>query len=456
MPSIEQRGENTFRITISITQKDGSYIRERVIYKPDISNLKKKTPAAQKKEILSMVEEYAKKYEERRKYELEVLEYDVDQLTFRKVAEMWQADASFKNLTLRVQEDYIRMLNVRVYPYLEDKIINRITKPQIMMVVNKLVDQNYSASTIRKVFVAINSVFKYAYDMEFIDRNPCGPLFSKLPKKEKKTGIHCFNVEQTKIFLEILETGYEVYYCEHDTIIKKTGEVRKIQAYKEIRKIPTQLKCFYYLAIYGGFRRGELLALNWHDINFDMCTINITKAVSETKTKGQIIKDPKSYAGNRLVCLPEICFKLLRQWYEEEKELARSMGTAWHGIDIFHFEENRLFIQLDGKPMCGSTPYQRFKDILRGYNDSCDRKMAEAKTPQEKKEIELQKLPDITLHELRHTQASILASSRISAATIAKRLGHSEATTTEKWYIHALDAEDALAVLTIEEKLKIE
>ena len=48
------------------------------------------------------------------------------------------------------------------------------------------------------------------------------------------------------------------------------------------------------------------------------------------------------------------------------------------------------------------------------------------------------KIPCITIHSLRHTHASILLFAGVSIASVARRLGHSSMTTTQKTYIHII------------------
>ena len=44
----------------------------------------------------------------------------------------------------------------------------------------------------------------------------------------------------------------------------------------------------------------------------------------------------------------------------------------------------------------------------------------------------------ITIHGLRHAHASILLYSGVSIASVAKRLGHSDMSTTQKIYLHVI------------------
>ncbi len=48
------------------------------------------------------------------------------------------------------------------------------------------------------------------------------------------------------------------------------------------------------------------------------------------------------------------------------------------------------------------------------------------------------KVPQITIHGLRHTHASLLLFAGVSIASVARRLGHSSMTTTQKTYLHII------------------
>ena len=47
-------------------------------------------------------------------------------------------------------------------------------------------------------------------------------------------------------------------------------------------------------------------------------------------------------------------------------------------------------------------------------------------------------VPVITIHGLRHTHASVLLFAGVSIASVARRLGHSSMTTTQKTYLHII------------------
>ena len=120
---------------------------------------------------------------------------------------------------------------------------------------------------------------------------------------------------------------------------------------------------------------------------------------------------------------------MLLDYQEEQKAYRLSLGSYWMG-------DNYIFIQDNGKQMDISTPNKVFKKIIHLYN---------LKHPDDL-------LPDITLHGLRHTSATLLIGQNVDIKTVSHRLGHADTSTTIDIYAHALekldkDAADKLANL---------
>jgi len=183
------------------------------------------------------------------------------------------------------------------------------------------------------------------------------------------------------------------------------------------------------------------LALTWNDIDFEKNCISITKSISVTKADRRIVKGPKTKAGFRCVPLPSVCFDILCEWKEEQKEQCREHGTAWKGEPLRQFDMNYIFTQINGKPMDSNTPYHKFKEIRDYYNSTV--------TPDKQ-------LPDITLHDLRHTSASLLIANNVDIETIARRLGHSNVAITLNRYGHALPSQEEKAVNALQTMLNIQ
>ena len=124
-----------------------------------------------------------------------------------------------------------------------------------------------------------------------------------------------------------------------------------------------------------------------------------------------ITKDPKTSSGDRMVYLSKEMCQLLKAW-RKECEWDRAQ-TANETVS----EDDYLFRQPNGKPMCPSTFTYRFKLILKTNN-----------------------LPlDLSVHSLHHTNASLLISQGVDVRTVASLLGHAQASTTLDIYAHAFD-----------------
>ncbi len=353
--------------------------------------------------------------------------YFDENISFQNFYYMWLETYGKKELTPATYEMNENTVSRVWLPALGFMPINQIKGIHIQNVINNLEKQGLKPKTIQKYFSELSTVFTRAYKLEIIENNPCRRV--TLPRNEKENEIHSFTVEQAERFLQACADGITI---RHPEKIRKNG--RRLPAYDEKMTIPLQFRVYFTLAIYSGFRRGEMIALQWKDIDFKRWLITISKATSSAKsTQGQFLKDPKTRAGNRTIMLPGICFDLLKQWKAEQTAAARALGDYWQGSQ--DPEERFVFIQDNGKQMHLSTPSHKFNEILSAYN---------AAVP------DPDKLPEIHLHDLRHTSASILISAGVDIATVSRRLGHSNITVTLNTYTHALPDVDKTAADALE------
>lgn len=229
--------------------------------------------------------------------------------------------------------------------------------------------------------------------------------------------------------MEYIEKPYTVKSKGHKRI-DDTGKEYTVGDYERTLEIPEQLRVLFNLAIYGGLRKGELLALEWSDIDFDADTISITKAVSVVNGK-QITKAPKTKTSRRTVSIPHFLTQRLRELRRERLKYRLSVGDYWQGAEW-------VFVQDNGKQMSYSTPYSAFHDTIIRYNES--------KKPDDQ-------LPLIPFHGLRHTSATLLIASKQDVRTVSSRLGHAQASTTMNIYAHALKETDRKASNALESML---
>lgn len=262
--------------------------------------------------------------------------------------------------------------------------------------------------------------------------SPCSKV--RPPKLTRSNSdIEYFTLEQTQCFLKALDMEYTTEYAKHRRHLDG-GTTIDIAPYRETRTIPTQFKVFYHIALFGGLRRGEILGLTWDDVNFKESSISISKSIAYAKNE-VTVKHPKTRSSNRKVSLPQFVITLLRQYRKEYQELRMLLGDAWES-DESGRDLNWLFIQSTGKLMHPSTPYGTFKDILTKYNAAVG--------------DESKKLPDITLHGLRHTHLTLLIAENMDIRTVSARLGHAKTSTTLDIYTHAIKSRDTAAADTLD------
>ena len=243
-------------------------------------------------------------------------------------------------------------------------------------------DKPLSNNTVRHYHSFLSSVLGVAVKWGLIPSNPCER--ATLPKKEK-TPPRYLDEEQAARLLSLLD-GEDVQYR-------------------------TMIKMF----MFTGMRREELCGLEWKDIDFKTSVIRIARASLYIPHEGIITDTTKNDSSTRYIKAPAIAIQLLKEYKRWQAQKRLSMGDRWVDCD-------RLFTKPDGMPIHPDTIGCWFRDFIRAHN-----------------------LPDISIHSLRHTNATLMINSGIPLTTIAARLGHADPTTTSKIYIHAIRSADAAA-----------
>ena len=194
-----------------------------------------------------------------------------------------------------------------------------------------------------------------------------------------------------------------------------------------------------YLLIFSGMRRGELMGLEWKDIDFENRVIHIRRTSQYVQNMGIITKSPKNETSIRTVKLSEMMFDLLREYKSYWENLRMSLLDRWcHFIEIkladgtiTTVRNDRLFIKEDSTPMNPDS----ITDWIRKF-------------------VERNHLPHFTPHSLRHTPATLLIAEGVSIPAVSRRLGHSNIATTSRIYVHAIQSADEIASDVIDNKLR--
>ncbi len=306
--------------------------------------------------------------------------YKASAMKFQELAEEWFE--SYAKNTLR-STTYERMLQLthRVYPAIGHLRIDKITARQLQGFVNSLAKEGanektgkpLAPKTIRHNLSFISDVFSYAVRMDLVSDNPCRKV--TIPKGEVKEK-QIYSQEEMAHLLTAIH-----------------GE-------------PLKYKAFFFLIAYSGFRRSEMLGLEWKDIDFENNIITIKRTSNYTAERGIYTDTTKTKRSQRVLKISPYIMEILKEYKLEQDEEALRIGDKW-------VESDRLFVKWNGEPMNNQTPYGWLKEFCE-KND----------------------MPFYGIHSFRHFAASSLISAGLDVTTVSGALGHCNSGTTLNVYSH--------------------
>ena len=179
-------------------------------------------------------------------------------------------------------------------------------------------------------------------------------------------------------------------------------------------KAPHPFDMIVITLLHTGMRRGECCGLKWEDIDFENCTISIRRSVMYLPGKGIYEDTPKNESSVRVIRVGNSFIECLKQYKEWQQNEAANIPN-W-------IDSGRIFTSGIGGIINPCTVTSWFHKFVLD-ND----------------------LPYISIHGLRHTNATLMIFSGVSLTTTAQRLGHSTPATTSAIYIHAIEAANAKA-----------
>ena len=181
-------------------------------------------------------------------------------IKFEAFAEEYLEEYAKQNLRNTTYEETLKRRD-RIYKAIGHIRMDKITTRQIQTFINSLSKEGankkngkpLAPKTVRHYLNFISNVFGYGVKMGVISNNPCKNVsLPKIVHKEKKI----YKIEEVNKFLTLL-ADEPLKYC-----------------------------VFFNLAVYSGFRRGELFGLEWKDIDFENNIISVRRTSCYTKKKG--------------------------------------------------------------------------------------------------------------------------------------------------------------------------
>lgn len=278
--------------------------------------------------------------------------------------------------------------------HIGDYLLEQLTAPFIQAeLINKLKDDNYSYSTIHKVYVLLNETLQYATDTDKLSKNPCR-LVKQPPKKmfEKKE-IRWLSEEEISLFKT------------------QANSKHKNNTDRYMYGLPI---CFI---IYTGLRCGELAALRWSDVDFDKKIINVQKNIitaydydeSDAKElKSKIQDSTKTSAGRKIPLI------------KSAENILNNLKDKYGTISPDNFVVN-------------NSPDKITNVNTLSYAYTSIATAAGIDNP-------------LGIHTLRHTFASLLIKKGVDIKIVSEILGHKDVSFTYNIYVHILEEQKIQAM----------
>ena len=381
MATIQKRGD-TYRIRVSSGyDAEGKQIIRSMTWRP--------SPGMTERQTEKELERQAVLFEEK----VHSGQYAASDMKFQDFAEMWFKDFAYTHYRIRTYREYEKRAQ-RVYDAIGHIRIDRLQPRHLLAFykqlaapgANRRTGSGLSPKSIRHYHTLISSIMEQAVKWKMAPQNPCRLVE---PPKVKKAALQYLDDVQTAAFLAALDNE------------------------------PIQDRAFFNLAIYTGMRRGELLGLEWPDIDFDTGVISVRRTSQYDSKIGTYTDTTKTENSRRSMKVSQGIVDILREYRAAQAEQKLQLGDRWSGDWTNH---PRLFTGKDGKPMSANVPLHRLKRILKRAG-----------------------LPEVSLHSLRHTNATLLIQQGVSVRTVSARLGHSQTSTTMNIYAEQLQSADAAA-----------
>lgn len=382
MANIEKRGEDSYRFTVYLPKDaNGRYPKVR----KSITIEGKFTPK-QLKEHLD--HEYLA-------FKNEVLSGNhvkVEKMLFKDFAAQWEKDFA-STLALTTLGNHQRKLELHILPIIGHMRMDQINPFHLMNVIRDM--KRYDGKDVpvtyhskQDVYRTLKSIFKYAVKWGVLSTNPMDGIEKPRPSDTDDVDkeMQIYEEDEIEALMHLLQSEPEMW------------------------------RMMFTLALAAGLRKGELLGLEWKDVDFENQQIYIHQSIVLTK-QGPHIKSTKTKKSKRYVTLPESVMDELKAYRKHWAKEKLKKGDQW-----IEQEREWLFPAFNGKNLYPTSPSKRWHQLINSNG-----------------------FKYIRLHDLRHTSASLLIAQGVHAKIISERLGHSDISVTMNTYGHAFKSADRAA-----------
>lgn len=320
---------------------------------------------------------------------------DPKKVTFGELVDIWFVNKSTGKLTDNTKRDYEIAIDKHIRPSLGPVLLKSLSPTGLQAAYDKWQADGMSAWMVHRCHIVIRQALNYAVTKDLVFRNLADTV--SLPRKPRETKT-VWTPDEARLFLD---------KALHRPIAYRQS-LKPNKAPVDHGTRPDPLSPLWHLLVLEGLRRGEALGLRWKDFNIDTGLIHIQQSVVADKSNGgsPVIQNrTKTRTGARTVRLTEDTVDVLKAHRKAQNEI-RLASAEWEDNDL-------IVCTAQGKPINPSNVSAAFKRL-----------------------VALAGVPEIRVHDLRHTSATLLLRAGVPTKIVSERLGHASVGITSDLYSH--------------------
>ena len=309
------------------------------------------------------------------------MSYDGAMTDFSNFLSDWLV-SSGPSLSSNTKKLYVHAAKNYLAPHLGRMKLADIRPYHVQAMYDNLIESGVGVPTVRLVHAVLHRALAQAFRLGLIVSNPDDATTP--PKLKKKEMVMLDESDVNKLFL----TAHEA----------------------RDRNLP-----LYQLAVSTGMRSGELLGLQWKDMQWNRRTLHVQRQVQWDNRREFRFKAPKSSSGIRTIAIGPGTLAILSEHRNKQFVEMQSAGNDWHDNDLIF-------------PLRNGNPNSQ-RRVLDEFHRACKRAG----------------IPKFRFHDLRHTAASLMLNNNINVLVVSQRLGHSQPSMTLNVYGHLMQSHQEAA-----------
>ena len=304
--------------------------------------------------------------------------YDAGMLTVGEYLDRW-LDSVEDSLRPGAFRRYEESCCLHIKPELGKVRLSRLNALQLQALYRKKLDEGLASRTVQIIHATLNKALKQAVRWSLVSRNVAQAV---TPPRPVKREIQPLTRAQMRALLDEARCSDKLY-------------------------------ALYVLAVTTGMRQGEIIGLQWKDVNLETGTLTINRSVFNGK-----VSLPKTLSGRRTIRLSKLAMSALKQ---HRLNVGKQHYSEW------------VFSTKAGTPIsCHNLHNRSWKPLLERAG-----------------------LPHTTrFHDLRHSCISLLLARGVPVKVVSEMAGHADVSITLSVYGHVLPDMQSLSADAMDNALE--